>query len=64
MRTIRFSTVTPLAALAALAVTAAPKPFAIVQAGIHQIDDGPPVPPGATFVPGEVVFFSFLMDGF
>ncbi|MEO7650914.1 MAG: hypothetical protein ABIZ80_10645, partial [Bryobacteraceae bacterium] len=42
----------------------APKPFAIVQAGIHQIDDGPPVPPGATFVPGEVVFFSFLMDGF
>ncbi len=50
--------------VAGLAFGAAPKPFAIAQAGIHQIEDGPPVPPGATFVPGEVVFFSCVLDGF
>jgi hypothetical protein len=37
--------------------------LAIVNPTIHQIEDGPPVPPGATFIPGESLFFSFQVEG-
>jgi hypothetical protein len=41
-----------------------PKPFKVVDAGIHQTEDGPLVEKGATFVPGEVIFFSCRLDGY
>src|SRR5712691_6300598 len=37
---------------------AAPKQFKIIEAGIHQSEDGALAPAGTTFVPGEVLFFS------
>jgi len=43
---------------------AAPKPFKIIDAGIHQTEDGPLAPAGTTFVPGEVIFFSCRLDGY
>jgi hypothetical protein len=47
-----------------VALVAAPKQFRIVEAGIHQTEDGPLIEPGAAFVPGEVLFFSCRMDGY
>ena len=48
-----------------LVLTAAPaKPFKVIDAGIHQSEDGPLVDKGTTFVPGEVLFFSCRLDGF
>jgi hypothetical protein len=41
-----------------------PKAFKIIDAGIHQTEDGPLVEKGATFVPGEVIFFSCRLDGY
>src|SRR4051794_35836776 len=38
--------------------------FKIVEAGIHQTEDGVLVAPGTTFTPGEVLFFSCVLDGF
>src|SRR5262245_8574016 len=43
---------------------AAPKPFRIIEAGIHQSEDGPLAPAGTTFVPGEVIFFSCRLEGY
>lgn len=39
-------------------------PLKIVDAHIHQIEDGPPVLAGATFVPGETVYVSFQLEGY
>jgi len=41
-----------------------PKAFKIIDAGIHQTEDGPLVEKGTTFVPGEVIFFSCRLDGY
>ena len=41
-----------------------PKPFKIIDAGIHQTEDGPLIEKGTTFVPGEVIFFSCRLDGY
>jgi len=49
----------------AFAWQAAPaKPFRIIEAGIHQSEDGPLSPPGTIVVPGEVIFFSCRLDGY
>jgi hypothetical protein len=40
------------------------KPFKVVDAGIHQSEDGPLIEKGTTFVPGEVLFFSCRLDGY
>ncbi len=45
-------------------IEGAPAPFVIVSAGIHQSEDGPLVPAGTTFTPGESLFFSFRLEGF
>src|SRR5262245_41136748 len=36
----------------------------IVKAGIQQSEGGALVPPGFTHVPGEILFFSFQIDGY
>src|SRR5437879_8948123 len=51
-------------ALAFLLQAAAPKLFKVIEAGIHQSEDGPLAPSGTTFVPGEVIFFSCRLDGY
>jgi len=51
-------------ALAFLLQAAAPKQFKIIEAGIHQSEDGALAPAGTTFVPGEVLFFSCRVDGY
>ncbi len=33
-------------------------------AGVRQIEDGPPVPPGTAFVPGETVYYSVQVTGY
>ena len=53
-----------LFALALVLQAAAPKPFKIIEAGIHQTEDGPLAPAGTIFVPGEVIFFSCRLDGY
>jgi len=53
-----------VAVLALLLLAAEPKPIRIFEAGVHQTEDGPLAPPGTTFVPGEVIFYSCRMDGF
>jgi len=51
-------------ALAMVAQAAAPKPIKIIEAGIHQTEDGPLSAAGTIFVPGEVIFFSCRLDGY
>jgi hypothetical protein len=51
-------------ALAVVTQAAAPKPIKIIEAGIHQTEDGPLPPAGTIFVPGEVIFFSCRLDGY
>jgi len=53
-----------LFALALVLQAAAPKPFKIIEAGIHQTEDGALSPAGTVFVPGEVIFFSCRLDGY
>jgi hypothetical protein len=36
----------------------------LVAAGVRQIEDGPPVPPGTAFVPGETVYYSVQVTGY
>jgi hypothetical protein len=36
----------------------------VVAAGVRQIEDGSPVPPGTQFVPGETVYYSFQVAGY
>ena len=50
--------------LVCLLEAAAPKPFRVIEAGIHQSEDGPLAPAGTSFVPGEVIFFSCRIDGY
>jgi len=47
----------------AFVLHAAP-PLRVFDAGISQTEDGPFVPKGTTFVPGEVIFFSCRVDGY
>jgi hypothetical protein len=54
----------PLLLPLALTAAAPPKQFRILDAGIHQTEDGPLAETGATFVPGEVIFFSCRLDGY
>jgi len=49
--------------LLAIALHAA-TPFKIIDAGIRQGEDGPSMPGGTTFVPGEVIFFSCRLEGY
>src|SRR5882724_5312534 len=51
-------------ALAFFLYGAAPKAFKIIEAGVHQTEDGALAPAGTTFVPGEVIFFSCRLDGY
>jgi hypothetical protein len=41
-----------------------PKPFAIQNIALSQYEDGPRVPEGHYFVPGETIFFSFQVAGY
>jgi len=43
---------------------AAPKPLAIIRAGILETEDGQVTPPGWTHIPGETVYVSFQVEGF
>lgn len=38
--------------------------LAVVQPTLHEAEDGPPVPAGYRFVPGQIVYFSFLVSGY
>ncbi len=42
----------------------APAPLAIVNATLHQYEDGPRLEAGHRFIPGETVFFSFQVRGY
>jgi hypothetical protein len=47
-----------------LSAATPPRAFKVIDAGIHQTEDGPLVEKGTTFVPGEVIFFSCRLDGY
>lgn len=53
-----------LLAAAAVACLEAVVPLSIVNATIRQMEDGASLPPGFTHVPGELLFFSFLVEGY
>jgi hypothetical protein len=57
---------TLFAVLLPAAVQAQPpvKPLAIVNATLHQFEDGAPILSGHQFVPGETVFFSLQVQGY
>jgi hypothetical protein len=61
MAKIAFATV--WVALATGGIHAA-EPLAIVNAAIRQMEDGAPLPPGFTYAPGEILFFSFQVSGY
>jgi len=42
----------------------AAEPLAVVNAAIRQMEDGAPLPPGFTYTPGELLFFSFQVAGY
>src|SRR5215471_13085504 len=42
----------------------AAEPLTIVNAAIRQMEDGAPLPPGFTYAPGEILFFSFQVAGY
>ena len=46
------------------AQTAKPADLTIVNAAPHQTEDGPPMPRGEFFLPGETVFYSFQISGY
>ncbi len=50
--------------LAPVLLLSAGKPLKIIEAGVHQTEDGAMAPAGTTFVPGEVIFFSCRLDGY
>jgi len=54
----------PLLFSAAISLTAAPAPFAILKLAISDTEDGAIVPPSFTFVPGQFVFVSFEVGGY
>ncbi len=47
-----------------LVAAAPPKPLAILNVALGQYEDGPTVPVGYEYVPGETVFFSFQVSGY
>ena len=49
---------------AAVCAQTAAKPPVIVDAAVHQFEDGPVISPGEGFLPGETVFFSFQIKGY
>jgi hypothetical protein len=53
-----------LAAFIALPAAPQPAPLTIVNARLHQYDDGPTLPSSFAFAPGEPVFVSFQVAGF
>jgi hypothetical protein len=59
----RFAWATVWLGLMAGGVRAA-EPLAIVNAAIRQMEDGAPLPPGFTYAPGEILFFSFQVAGY
>ena len=42
----------------------APRQLAIVNSNLYQFEDGPRVPPGYSFVPGETAFLTFQVRGY
>jgi hypothetical protein len=42
----------------------AAEPLAVVNAAIRQMEDGAPLPPGFTYTPGDILFFSFQVSGY
>jgi len=42
----------------------AAEPLTIVNAAIRQMEDGAPLPPGFTYSPGEILFYSFQVAGY
>ena len=59
----RFLCCTALVATLAAATPPETK-LAIVNPMLHDSDDGPPLPAGFKFQPGQIVFFTFLVSGF
>jgi hypothetical protein len=53
-----------LLAMALALAPAANRQLQILDIGVRQMEDGPLLPPGAAFVPGETVFFSFQVQGY
>ncbi len=49
---------------AGLVLPAAPAPLSIVNTVIHDLEDGPAIPPGFSFVPGQFIFLSFQIAGY
>jgi len=49
---------------AALWAQAPPRNLEIAGAAVHQFEDGPPLGAGESFLPGETVFYSFLVHNF
>ena len=61
----RRSNLARLAVLAWCAAAAAQAgALTIVNAGIRQMEDGAPLPPGYTYTPGETLYFSFQVAGY
>src|SRR5579859_2505370 len=58
------ASILPFILILALTAATPPRAFKIIDAGIHQSEDGPLVEKGTTFVPGEVIFFSCRLDGY
>jgi len=55
----------PLLAITAMVTSGAdPKPLAIQRMNLSQYEDGPIIPGGYQFVPGETIFFSFQVSGY
>src|SRR5262249_16941995 len=61
---VGLSCIIPLLLLPILLSAAPPKPLHVVEAQLHQNEDGPPLEQGTTFVPGEAIFFSCRLDGY
>ncbi len=53
-----------LACLAGGAAAPPVRPLAIVQAALHQFEDGPALPAGFQFLPGDTVFLSFQVANY
>jgi hypothetical protein len=58
------ASILPFILISVLTAATPPRAFKIIDAGIHQSEDGPLIEKGTTFVPGEVIFFSCRLDGY
>lgn len=55
----------PLALAEVVSLAQTPgKPLTVVNATLHQFEDGAPILSGHQFIPGETVFFSFQIQGY